>query len=1019
MYTANFFSAVRCLGFALAALILASSALAGVQLEVAVSPDPPQPGEMLELEITVANDGPFDLTDLTVLFDFPPGLNPLFSTTFAGNCPGGGCSAGEQATFLIGFLEDGHAVTYTVPLTVASATANGTIIPFDVAVIDDTIEQASDTDSVTVDATRELELALGDDVDPALPGETVTYTLTYGLIDTSAGKAGVTLRFPLPSGTVFIDASDGGVDTGGLVEWNLGNLDPGDGGERRVRVSVGAGTGMGTILRATTTIEEAGGDSVVERITTRVTPDNSLELAIVASPDAARPDELIDVELAVTNDGAFDRTGVTLSLLFPQDLQALFSILTDGVCPGGGCTATESLTFDLGTIRSGEGITRSVPLEIGAATLDGTVIPLGAEVTDSTGGTARADAALRIEGTRELELELSQERDSVTPGNDVDYMLSFGVLDPGAGATGAVLTLPVPVGTTFVSATDGGIEAGGLVTWNLGDLDPGATGERHVRVSLDAGEPHGTSLLAEARLEALDQPPVTIRNVCRIEARTPLNIDVITSPDPAQPGEMLDAEITVTNSGSLDRTDVELVFETPQGLEALFSILFDGICPGGACTLAERATFSLGTLGPGEGTTFTVPIQVASAMPSGSTIDLEVEARDADGDLAESATGFTVDASRVLELALVESDEPVAAGDALTYTLVYGAADNGGGIANPMLELTIPDQTTFVSASDGGSESGGVISWPLSALNPGSGGSRTAIVAVDSLLDDGELLRARARFIDPAAPRTEVHFEETTRIQQVQPFDLDLIVTQGAAAPDESLDLTLTLRNDSGFDRIDVTVRLETPDLVAAYFNSQGDGVCPGGACTAGESVTVTLPTLLAGETQSFQMPFQVGSLAILGGVINLDADATDITGFRSVAGDAVMVGTVFDAAGPKPAAGAGAVPDGSVGEPLRVERLSTDTLLLSWSESCSAGDDDYAVYVGTIGDFTMTTPLTCSTGGAEALVLLVPSDNQFFLVVPSNGAREGSYGQTSSGAERPVGVGACFPQQIETTCDS
>ncbi len=54
-------------------------------------------------------------------------------------------------------------------------------------------------------------------------------------------------------------------------------------------------------------------------------------------------------------------------------------------------------------------------------------------------------------------------------------------------ALDAVLTDTLPPGVTFVSATDNGIEAGGLVTWQLGNLGEGEGGK--VSVTVELGQP--------------------------------------------------------------------------------------------------------------------------------------------------------------------------------------------------------------------------------------------------------------------------------------------------------------------------------------------------------------------------------------------------------------------------------------------------------------------------------------------------------------------------------------------------
>lgn len=83
------------------------------------------------------------------------------------------------------------------------------------------------------------------------------------------------------------------------------------------------------------------------------------------------------------------------------------------------------------------------------------------------------------------------------------------------------------------------------------------------------------------------------------------------------------------------------------------------------------------------------------------------------------------------------------------------------------------------------------------------------------------------------------------------------------------------------------------------------------------------------------------------------------------------------------------------------------------WQPSCSSDDDDYAVYSGTLGQFTSHTPALCSTGGATTADLSMPNNGRYYLVVPIDGAEEGSYGQDSNGAERHPGLTTCGAQHI------
>jgi hypothetical protein len=114
----------------------------------------------------------------------------------------------------------------------------------------------------------------------------------------------------------------------------------------------------------------------------------------------------------------------------------------------------------------------------------------------------------------------------------------------------------------------------------------------------------------------------------------------------------------------------------------------------------------------------------------------------------------------------------------------------------------------------------------------------------------------------------------------------------------------------------------------------------------------------------------------------------------------------------------AGSVPDGAEvpGTSLRVEKTTADEIALTWGESCVPSDIDYAIYAGTLGSFTSHGPVLCSTGGATTLTFAPLGGSRYYLVVPTNGAEEGSYGTDSSGAERPQVAGACL-DQVAAAC--
>src|SRR5262249_20356518 len=108
--------------------------------------------------------------------------------------------------------------------------------------------------TVTVDATLALDVSLHEAKDPVAAGGSLEYTLHFGNRSTTTAYASALLQLPLPAGTTFVSASDGGTLVAGTVEWSLGTLQPGQSGTRRVSLTTSGALIRGTLLLATATL---------------------------------------------------------------------------------------------------------------------------------------------------------------------------------------------------------------------------------------------------------------------------------------------------------------------------------------------------------------------------------------------------------------------------------------------------------------------------------------------------------------------------------------------------------------------------------------------------------------------------------------------------------------------------------------------------------------------------------------------------------------------------------------------
>ena len=81
---------------------------------------------------------------------------------------------------------------------------------------------------------------------------------------------------------------------------------------------------------------------------------------------------------------------------------------------------------------------------------------------------------------------------SAQPGQTLIYTVTISNAG-NQGATGVTLTDTLPANTTFVSASDGGVFAAGVVTWNIGSLAAGASVTRLVEVQVNNPVPAGVT----------------------------------------------------------------------------------------------------------------------------------------------------------------------------------------------------------------------------------------------------------------------------------------------------------------------------------------------------------------------------------------------------------------------------------------------------------------------------------------------------------------------------------------------
>jgi uncharacterized repeat protein (TIGR01451 family) len=501
---------------------------------------------------------------------------------------------------------------------------------------------------------------------------------------------------------------------------------------------------------------------------------------------------------------------------------------------------------------------------------DGTVITNGTYSLDSTQTSPLAGAPLTttVRSVPVMSLVLADSPDPVQAGANLTYTLTYSNAGS-TGATGVSISATVPANTTFVSATAGGANASGNVTWNVGAVGAGASGSVQMVVHVMSPLASGTILPSgAATVDCAETSPVGATGTTTTVASAPvLGIVKSDSPDPVQAGSNLTYTLSYANSGNANATSTVMTDTVPA------NTVFVSATNGGTLSGAT-ITWNLGTLAAGGAGSAQVVVRVVSPLANGTTITSGACSIDSAQTSAVPGASITtaVASSPALGVGATATPDPVEAGSNITYTVSYS---NGGNAVSTgtVLSATLPVNTTFVSASNGGIVGSGTVNWSLGTLATGVGGSVQFVARVVPALPNGTLITLATYTID-SGQTTPVAGPAVTTTVSSSP-DLTLTI---ADAPDPVMsgtDLTYTLTYANGGNAPATAAQMRATVPSGTTFVS-----ATAGGSLSGNQVSWSLGTLNVGASGSVQMVVNVPSSATSGSVINatgwwIDANET------------------------------------------------------------------------------------------------------------------------------------------------
>jgi uncharacterized repeat protein (TIGR01451 family) len=669
--------------------------------------DPVTAGADLTYTMTVTNNGPSDATGVVVTDAIPAG------TTFVSADNGGVESAGT-VSWAVGALADGATSTLHVVVHVNAGRiadlSNTALVEGDQLDTDATNDSA--TESTAVSASADLSITKSDSADPATVGTDLTYTI----VATNNGPSdatGVTITDPLPAGTTFVSADNGGVESVGTVSWSVGSL--ANGASKTLRVTVHVNAARTTDLSNTASVTGNEEDSDISdnsaTETTAVAGAADLSITKTDSADPVTAGADLTYTIVVKNDGSSDASGVTVTDPVPTGTTFVSA-------DNSGTESAGIVTWNVGALADGASTTLHVVVHVDAgrtADLSNTASVVG-DQSDPDGTNDSATESTAVTTATDLSITKTDSADPATGGTDLTYTLVATNNGP-SDATGVTVTDPIPAGTSFVSADNGGVEAGGTVTWTIGALTNGASNTLHVTVHVNAARTAELSNTATVIGNETD-PDATnddATEATSVQSDADASVSVSDALDPVAIGNDVTYSIVAANGGPSDASAVTVTNPVPAGASFVSATPSQGSC----AQLAGIVTCALGTLAPGATATITLVVTATSVGTVTDTATVATTTTDSNAGNDTDSEETTVTPAADLRITKTDSADPATAGADLTYTLVVtnnGPADTTGvTVTDP-----IPAGASFVSADNGGTESAGTVTWAVGALTDGA-----------------------------------------------------------------------------------------------------------------------------------------------------------------------------------------------------------------------------------------------------------------------------------------------------------
>ncbi len=811
---------------------------ADVAITKTATPGPRAGGETLAYTLTATNNGPDTAHNVSVSDVLPTSVT--FASASAGCTYTAAtrtvvCAAGDLAV-------DGNA-TFTITTTVngdAPATISNTAT---VSATETDPTPGNNSSTVSTTTTRKADLALTKSAPagPLLTGDALAYTLSVrnNGVDTASG---VSISDPLPTGVSFVSASSGCIydSPSRTVTCTVATLANGATSAFTINTTVltTAPATLTNTATATATTTDPNPANNTSTATTTTSKRADLQITKTAPAGPVGTGDALAYTLTVRNNGPDAATSVVVTDVLPAGVDHMSS-------PG--CTyasGTRTVTCTVASLANGASQAFTINTTVNASS-GGSIAntaTVSSAVTDPTPGNNSSTANTAT--VKRANLKVTKTVTSSGPygaGSTVAYAVTVTNGGPDT-SNNVVIGDTLPAGLTFASATPGCTFAGGTVTCTVASLASGASVTRTITATVNADAPSSVANTATVNADTVDPDPTDNTSTATISTVKAADI-AVTKTGPAGPlgtGDAVNYTLSAKNNGPDTAQGVVLTDVLPAGLSfvAAPGCTYDGT--------TKTVTCTIGSIAPGATVTRTVNATVTTAAGSSITNTASATATTPDPDTTNNSGSATTTVVKRADLQLTKTAPagPVGTGDALAFTLTVknNGPDTAGNVA---VSDTLPSGVTFVGASSGCTESGGVVTCTVASLASGATATFTVNTTVKG--SAGSTIANTATVTSDTNDPTPGNNTGSSSTSTVKRADLSIskAATAGPLGAGDTVTYTLTASNAGPDTATNVVVKDVLPTGVT--FVS-----APGCTYAAGtRTVTCTVATLANGATVS------------------------------------------------------------------------------------------------------------------------------------------------------------------------